>query len=334
MAMSQGPSMMSRRRVCAALLAAAATPDAAFGQGIDGVRRAARGLNQLHAILVQRGDAVIVAEAPRGGGLDRAANIKSCSKSITALILGTAIARGEIRRVSDSLRTVAPKLIPAKATPGVAAITMEDLVTLRAGLESTSGAGYGGWVQSGNWVAHALRRPMIDMPGGRMIYSTGSTHVLGAAITTATGKSLLTLARERLGAPLGITVPGWRRDPQGFYFGGNEMSLTPRAMLKLALLMRDRGRFGGAQVISQAWIDASLTRRTQSPFSGLHYGYGWFLSESGFVIARGYGGQIIAAHPARGLAVAITSDPSMPARSEGYFGDLMALLDGPVLALA
>ena len=334
MAMSQGPSMMSRRRVCAALLAAAATPDAAFGQGIDGVRRAARGLNQLHAILVQRGDAVIVAEAPRGGGLDRAANIKSCSKSITALILGTAIARGEIRRVSDSLRTVAPKLIPAKATPGVAAITMEDLVTLRAGLESTSGAGYGGWVQSRNWVAHALRRPMIDMPGGRMIYSTGSTHVLGAAITTATGKSLLTLARERLGAPLGITVPGWRRDPQGFYFGGNEMSLTPRAMLKLALLMRDRGRFGGAQVISQAWIDASLTRRTQSPFSGLHYGYGWFLSESGFVIARGYGGQIIAAHPARGLAVAITSDPSMPARSEGYFGDLMALLDGPVLALA
>jgi CubicO group peptidase (beta-lactamase class C family) len=172
------------------------------------------------------------------------------------------------------------------------------------------------------------------MPGGRMIYSTGSTHVLGAAITTATGKSLLTLARERLGAPLGITVPGWRRDPQGFYFGGNEMSLTPRAMLKLALLMRDRGRFGGAQVISQAWIDASLTRRTQSPFSGLHYGYGWFLSESGYVIARGYGGQIIAAHPARGLAVAITSDPSMPARSGGYFGDLMALLDGPVLALA
>jgi CubicO group peptidase (beta-lactamase class C family) len=188
-------------------------------------------------------------------------------------------------------------------------------------------------VQSPNWVAHALRRPMIDVPGGRMIYSTGSSHVLGAAIATATGKSLLVLAREWLGAPLGMEIPPWRRYPQGFYFGGNEMTLTPRAMLRLALLMRDRGRFGGAQVIPQSWVDASLTPRTRSPFSGLAYGYGWFLSESGFCIARGYGGQIIAAHPGRGLAVAITSDPGQPARSEGYFGDLMNLLEGPVLAL-
>jgi CubicO group peptidase (beta-lactamase class C family) len=145
---------------------------------------------------------------------------------------------------------VAPRLIPANATQGAAAITMEDLVTLRAGLESTSGANYGGWVQSPNWVAYALRRPMIDVPGGRMIYSTGSSHVLGAAVATASGKSLLTLARERLGAPLGIEVPAWRRDPQGFYFGGNEMTLTPRAMLRLAVMMRDKGRFGGTPVIT------------------------------------------------------------------------------------
>jgi len=229
---------------------------------------------------------------------------------------------------------VAPKLIPPKATQGAAAITLEDLVTLRGGLESTSGANYGSWVQSPNWVAHALRRPMLDVPGGRMIYSTGSTHVLGAAIATASGKSLLALAREGLGTPLGIEIPAWRRDPQGFYFGGNEMTLTPRGMLRIALLMRDKGRVGNTQVIAPSWIDASLVRRTQSPFSGLHYGYGWFLSESGFAIARGYGGQIIAAHPARKLAVAITSDPNQPARSAGYFGDLMALLEGPVLALA
>lgn len=326
--------MMSRRRFAATLLAGAALPGSAFGQNVDALRRTARGLGQLHAITVQRGNDVIIAEAPRGGGLDRAANIKSCSKSVVALLLGTAIARGEIKRVTDSLKNVAPKLIPANATPGVAAITMEDLVTLRGGLESTSGANYGSWVQSPNWVSYALRRPMLDEPGGRMIYSTGSTHVLGAALATATGKTLLALARERLGEPLGFQVPAWRRDPQGFYFGGNEMTLTPRAMLRIAVMMRDRGRFGGAQVISQGWIDASLIRRTMSPYSGLGYGYGWFLSDTGFVIARGYGGQIIAANPARGLAVAITSDPGQPARSGGYFGDLMALLDGPVLALA
>jgi len=326
--------MMTRRHFAAAALATGAMPSAAFGQNVDAVRKAARGLNQLHAIMVQRGGDVIVAEAPRGGGLDRPANIKSCSKSVVGLLLGTAVTRGEIKRVNASLREIAPKLIPANATQGADAITLEDLVTLRGGLESTSGANYGSWVQSPNWVAYALRRPMLDMPGGRMIYSTGSTHVLGAAITVAAGKNLLTLARERLGAPLGFDVPGWRRDPQGYYFGGNEMTLTPRAMLKIAVMLRDKGRFNNAQVISPDWIAQSLTRRTMSPFSGLGYGYGWFLSETGFAIARGYGGQIIAANPSRGLAVAITSDPGQPARSGGYFGDLMALLDGPVLGLA
>jgi CubicO group peptidase (beta-lactamase class C family) len=331
----QGHRHLSRRHLSTVLLAGMVVPfgGRALGQTVEGIRRAIRGMRQLHSLQIQLGDDVILAEAPRGPGLDRVANIKSCSKSIVALLLGTTITRGEIKDVKASLREVAPRLIPTKATQGVEAITVEDLVTLRAGQESTSGANYGSWVQSSNWVAYALRRPMIDVPGGRMIYSTGSSHVLGAAITTASGKSLLALVRERLGAPLGIDVPSWRRDPQGFYFGGNEMTLTPRAMLRLAVMMRDRGRWHGTQVIAPDWIEASLIRRTVSPFSGLGYGYGWFLSESGYAIARGYGGQIIAANPRRRLAVVITSDAGRPARSEGYFGALMALLDGPILAL-
>jgi CubicO group peptidase (beta-lactamase class C family) len=324
--------MLSRRRFFAGLLAALPLSGPAFGQAVGEVRRRARALRQLQAIMVQRGDDIVMAEAPRGRGLDRSANQKSASKSIVALLLGTAVTRGELR-INATLREVAPRLIPANATPGVAAITLEDLVTLRAGLGSTSGGKYGAWVRSGNWVSYALRQPMIDRPGGTMIYSTGSSHVLGAVLATVTKKTLLQLARERLGAPLKIEIPGWTRDPQGFYFGGNEMALTPRAMLRIALLMRDRGRYGESQIIPAAWIDASIQRRTQSPFSGLYYGYGWFLSESGWILARGYGGQIIAAHPRRRLAVAIASDPAQPARSGGYFGDLMDLLEGPVLAL-
>lgn len=141
-------------------------------------------------------------------------------------------------------------------------------------------------------------------------------------------------ARERLGGPLKIDVPPWTRDPQGLYFCGNEMGLTPRALLKIAVMLRDKGRFGDEQMIPANWIEASLVPRTRSPFSGLAYGYGWFLSDTGWALARGYGGQIIAAHLQKNMAVAITSDPNQPARSEGYFSDLMALLEGPVAALA
>ncbi|WP_412776020.1 serine hydrolase domain-containing protein [Thalassospira lucentensis] len=328
--------MLTRRAFSATLLGAMAVPlvARAFAQAPSDIPSRIADMSQLHAILVQRGDEIIVAEAPRGRGLDRVANIKSCSKSIVGLLTGNAIAQGSIPSVDATIGEIAPSIIPSDATPGVEDLTIEELLTLRAGLEGTSGRNYGAWVNSEDWVAFALRRPMVASPGGRMIYSTGTTHILGAVLAVATGKSLLAQARAVLGQPLGIEIPAWTQDPQGYYFGGNEMALTPRGMLRIATLMRDQGRFDGDQIIPADWIDQSTQARTRSPYSGFDYGYGWFLTRSGFIIARGYGGQIIAAHPEQDLAVAITSDPTSPARSGGYFGQLMDLLEGPVLSLA
>lgn len=325
--------MITRRSFLLVSASALATPHVARGQmaTLDDVMRS---LPQLHSLQIRRGDETVFAKAQQGPGLDRPANIKSCSKSIVALLLGTAIDRQEISSVEATLQEVAPRLLPTNATPGAKDITMEDLVTLRAGLERTSGGNYGEWISSPNWIADALTRPMVAEPGKRMLYSTGSTHILGAALTQATGQSLLRLARDRLGAPLGIEIPAWTRDPQGYYLGGNEMAITPRSMLRIAVLMRDGGVFDNRQVIPESWVSASTRPYGRSAFSGLDYGYGWFLSPSGYALARGYGGQIIAAHPGRSLAVAITSDPTQPARSAGYFGELVRLLDGPVLSLA
>lgn len=323
---------MTKRRAFLATTAAAFFAPQVIRAQTDDLQTAIETLPQLHSLQIARGGNLIFAQALRGPGLDRLANIKSCSKSIVALLLGAAIDRGEIPSVAATLGEVAPGILPADATAGAAGITMEDLVTLRAGLERTSGGNYGEWVRSRNWLADALSRPMVAVPGERMLYSTGSTHILGAALAEVAGRSLLDLARDRIGTPLGMEIPPWTRDPQGYYLGGNEMALRPTDMLKIALLVRDQGRFEDRQIIPKDWIAASIKPRARSPWSGLSYGYGWFLSDSGYVLGRGYGGQIIAAHPDRNLAVAITSDPALPARSGGYFGDLMRLLEGPVLA--
>ena len=59
---------------------------------------------------------------------------------------------------------------------------------------------------------------------------------LGAVLSEATGQSLLSLSRERLGQPLGFEVPSWVRDPQGRYLGGNEMALTLDGMVRFGEL--------------------------------------------------------------------------------------------------
>ena len=291
-------------------------------------------LPQLHTIQVRRGSDIVFAATSGTRSFDRAVNIKSCSKSLLSLLLGATIDNGYISSIKLLLSQVIPHLLPEDIAPGVANITLEELVSLTAPLQSTSIGNYGRWVNSSNWIEYALRRPATDHSPGEMIYSTGATHILGVAMAEATGQNLHSLARTHLGEPMGISFPSWTKDPQGYYFGGNEMSLSPRAMLDIATMVRDDGVFRGRQIISKEWLAASVIPRTYSRWTGLGYGYGWFLSESGYMIARGYGGQVIAANKQKDIAVAITSDPTQPARSDGYFGDLMRLLEGPVLDLA
>jgi CubicO group peptidase (beta-lactamase class C family) len=182
---------------------------------------------------------------------------------------------------------------------------------MQAGLETTSNRNYGAWVQSGNWVKFALHQPFVGVPGEHMEYSTGNTHLLSAILTKVTGRDTLAFARAALAEPLGFRLPPWPRDPQGIYFGGNDMELTPRQMLAFGELYANGGKVGGKQIVPAEWVDASLQRRAESPREeGRYYGYGWWIREmAGFETpyAWGFGGQLIVLVPELRLVVVTTS---------------------------
>jgi CubicO group peptidase (beta-lactamase class C family) len=285
----------------------------------------ARGLEQLHAIVASVDGQIVLAEAVRGAPLDRPANVRSVSKTLVATLTGAAIDRGVLPGVRAPVLPYLAARAPRGLDPRVEAITVEDLLTMRSGLERVSGPNYGAWVESRDWIGYVLARPVVAEPGTRFAYSTGDFHLLAAVLAEASGSSLLALARQWIGRPLGIEIPPWTRDPQGYYMGGNNMALSPRAMLAFGEAIRR----GGSPMVPAAWIEASWRPRTRSPFSGHEYGYGWFLARLGgedVAYARGYGGQMIYVVPGVGLTVAITSDPGRPARSEGYAGELHRLV--------
>lgn len=330
---------ISRRTFLAGTAAALVTgPPSAQAKGSwQDVVEIAGALDQCYAILIHRAGRQVLAERFRGPPINQNVPIKSVSKTIVAALTGVAVDRGEIPSVETTLGELIPELIPSTADPKVATITVENLITMQAGLERTSGPGYNRWVTSDNWVANALARPMVAEPGKQMLYSTGSSHVLGAILSKVSGSSLLTLARYRLGRPLGIEIPAWTRDPQGRYLGGNEMALTLPAMIRFGELYRNGGLAGFKRVLSEDWVSRSQQPVTRSMFSGLAYGYGWFLGEKGstsYSLARGYGGQIICIIPDLELTIAITSDPTRPARSGGYFGYLMRLIEDTIIPAA
>ena len=304
-----------------------ATPRAG---GLDTLADEARGIERLHAIVVMRAGDTVFSEAFRGPPPGEAVNVKSVSKSLVAALLGCALERGVVDGLERTLDELIPSLLPEGADPRVAALTLDDLVSMRAGLERTSGSGYARWIVSDDWLRYVLSRPFVDEPGGRMLYSTGNFHVLGTVLSTLTGASLHTLARRWLGDPLDIDFAPWTRDPQGRYLGGNEMSLSPLAMARVGELYRRDGEWNGTRILPEGWVRESFTARSISPWSDDGYGYGWFARAMGDTLAayaRGYGGQMIHVLPTERLVVAMTSDPWLSARGDGYVEQLHGLVE-------
>ena len=307
----------------------AAPPDRAL---LDSAARRAAALPRLTSLLVARDGELVLEGYYHGGRRDRAVNIKSASKSVISALVGVALAEGKLRALDQPIAgLLGPRYAPLfAADPRKGAITVEQLLTMRAGLEPTSFENYGAWVSSRDWVRDALRRPLVAEPGGPMLYSTGSTHLLSAALTRATGMSTLAYARSRLFRPLGVTLRPWQTDPQGIYFGGNEMRLTPREMLRFGELYRNGGRHGGVQVVPERWVQASVQPRTRSPWSGEEYGYGWWIKQSGahrVYFAWGYGGQYIFVVPALRTVMVTSSVANAPSRDGSHLGAIHELLD-------
>ena len=310
----------------------------------DALDAEARGLSRLHSLLVSRRGELIFERYYNGIRRERPANIKSASKSVISALVGIAVDRKLIPSVNTPIATYFPELAqdPDRRKRE---ITVEHLLTMRPGLEGTSNRNYGAWVTSKNWVRHALARPMFAAPGEEMEYSTGNTHLLSAILTKATGTSTWAFANEALGKPLGFTLPQWPRDPQGIYFGGNDMLMTPRQMVAFGELYLNKGR----AIVPAAWVQRSCDGRARNrrpggpgfngnvddPLRDREYGFGWWVYEiRGYdtCFAWGYGGQYIFVMPGLDLVVVTTSSPDVSEERRGHRRALFDVLDQFVVA--
>jgi CubicO group peptidase (beta-lactamase class C family) len=287
----------------------------------DGLRAAALEMPRLQSLLVSwRGELVLEHYGP-GIRPTRLANVKSVSKSVISALVGIAIQRELIDGVGTKLTTWFPHL-DAEPDHRKRHITVEDLLSMRSGLESTSSRNYGAWVRSRNWVQYALARPVVSEPGTSMEYSTGSSHVLSAILTRVTGRNTHQFADEALGKPLGFSLARWPRDPQGIYFGGNDMLMTPRQMVAFGELYLNGGRAGGREVVPAAWVETSCVPRGRSRYNpDQHYGYGWWtrrFAGHDSCFAWGFGGQYILVFRDLDLVVVTTSRADVSEERRGH----------------
>jgi hypothetical protein len=186
-------------------------------------------------------------------------------------------------------------------------MTLEDMLTMRSGLDWSDTGDYPAMEKSTDWVQFVLDKPMAEEPGNAWNYCSECSHVLSAIIQQSTGMNTRDFADEYLFNPLGISDIFWFTDGAGIPDGGSRLQLAPRDMAKLGYLYLREGQWDGQQIVPAEWVKTTTLRHValDEHFS---YGYHWFTvySLEGFAVL-GSQGQIILVIPEYDMVVVTTA---------------------------
>lgn len=273
----------------------------------------------IDSLLIARHGYLVFEKYPRHYTNNSRHIIHSCTKSYTSALVGIAIEQGYINSTDDRMVDLLPNRTIANLDERKEAITLDHLLRMTSGLEwdewsypysSSQNSNYQMWISS-DQVQFVLNRPMVADPGEVWTYSSGGSHVLGAIVAEATGRTLLDFAIENLFTPLGISPSdiNWPLDNQGYYTASGGASMLPRDMLKFGYLYLNNGSWDGEQIVPVSWVQTSSETLTYfNDFSG--YSYQWWTYPTDIVnvyAAQGYQGQFIFVIPELDMVVVFTS---------------------------
>ena len=235
----------------------------------------------------------------------------SMSKTITAMLVGIALERGEIASLDDPVERYVPQL----AGTGYDGVTIRQILQMRSGVDYEERYDFGDnpsfagrlheqaiVLNRMRFAAGALETRRANPPGSTFNYSTLDTMVLGWMLEEATGETLEAQTEQRLWQPLGAEADAfWLADGPpgaGRALNGMGFSATLRDFGRLGQLLLGDGMRGATRILPEGWV-AQMTamQPTGAPRSGYGFQTWQIDDEPGAFAAVGLAGQFIYVHP-------------------------------------
>lgn len=240
-------------------------------------------------------------------------SLQSVTKSITATLIGIAIARGDIAGVGEPLLPFLAKYDVSGVEAGLQDATLEDVLTMRTGIE---------WHETdrpmddtnttiqleraSDWVQFTLNQPMESKPGERWVYNSGGSQLMSAVIRHATGRTMDLYAEEHLFGPLGIADYHWKITDAGLPDALGGLYLEAEDLAKVGYLYLRDGLWEGARLLPDRWVESATAKLVAEPA----YGYQWWRPDPfGEVVwaGQGFGGQFLLVLPEHDIVAVINS---------------------------
>ena len=252
--------------------------------------------------------------------------VNSVTKSVLSILVGIAIDEG-ILRLDEKLSEVFPEEFDENVDPLTREITLRDLLTKTEGFEEGGwghykvGAEAAGKSQLWRWM---LNRKVKYPSGTHFRYDETGSDLLSVVLSAAIKQNMADFAKQKLFGPLHIDNYTWHSDTEGHLLGEYGLSLTARDMAKIGTLYLQHGRWGDAQIVSEAYVRDSTTQHNDGgPPVNSGYGYQWWVRRTpDAFFAAGKNGQVIYVVPEQDLVVAVSADLS-PWGGQKYFSEVV-----------
>lgn len=242
-------------------------------------------------------------------------DIRSITKSITSAAVMMALEQGRIKNLDQRLFDFFPEF-SKYAEGGKKDITIRHLLTMTSGLNWLEEQSYNDSLKKHD-VSYALdfilRQPLVEEPGSKFTYNSGSTQLLAQVVEKASGLDIEAFTLKHLFEPLGIKYFEWTKEKNELISAWAGLRMRSRDLLKFGMLYLNGGKWHDKQILSNRLVEESMLTHI---FSEEPYGYGyqfWTLVDSvqdqtvKTIEASGNGGQKIEINRSKNLVLVITA---------------------------
>lgn len=229
---------------------------------------ASKTYKDITSIVVIKDGKLLMEEYFNGASRKSLHDMRSVGKSFASTMLGIAIQDHFIKSENQTLS----EFYNLKNYENYAAekenVTLKSLLTMSSPFEgsdinSESPGNEENMYPTNNWIQFTLNLPIdkIKLSESNWDYFTAGVVVLGDIIHKSVPNGLAAYADKKLFQPLGITHYKWQFTPQNVANTAGGIQLRSLDFAKYGQLYKNQGSWNGKQILTQEWVEKSLSRQ-------------------------------------------------------------------------
>lgn len=220
-------------------------------------------------MVVVKGDEIVFEDYSAVGSRDLPWPLASGTKSFAGVLCAAAVEDNLIRSFDEK---VADTITEWKSDARKAKVTVRQLLSLTSGVDA-------GPIASSPRYAEAVERAAMFDAGTHFQYGPVPFQIFGELLSRklkARNETVSAYLKRRILDPIGMDTAFWK-ETNGQPLLPHGAVLTAREWSKFGRLVRDRGRFGGKQIVSAKLMDQLTVGTKANPA----YGMTFWLNEKG-----------------------------------------------------